>query len=132
MNSKPAIRSSMRRRALAAVACGTALAMLAACGGGSYGGGGASNNTPLMPVITTAPASMTVTAGQPATFSVVANGFSPLAYQWTRNNVDITGATQPTYTLAAATAADSGAMFAVKVSNTYGSVTSASATLTVQ
>ncbi len=131
MNAKPQSRPA-RRRIFCAAASGAVLVALAACGGGSgYGGGGVSNSTPLMPVITTAPANQTATAGQSVTFSVVASGMSPLSYQWIRGTNDIPGATNVTYTLVA-TAADNGATFSVRVTNTYGSVTSSSATLTVQ
>jgi Predicted pPIWI-associating nuclease len=40
-------------------------------------------NSPL--AITSQPANQTVVAGQTATFSVVANGTSPLTYQWQKN-----------------------------------------------
>jgi len=77
------------------------------------------------------PASQTVTVGQPATFSVVVSGSVPLAYQWTMNGASISGATEPTYTTAPATAADSGEQLAIVVSNMAGSVTSAPAMLIV-
>ncbi len=109
-----------------------ALAALAACGGGSYGGApNAGSNTQLAPAIAAAPASVTVPAGQTATFTVSASGYPPLSYQWLRGTTDIQGATSVTYSLVA-TAADNGAAFAVRVTNAYGSVTSAPAMLTVQ
>ena len=40
----------------------------------------------------------TVTAGQTATFSVVAGGTAPLSYQWQKNGANISGATLPSYT----------------------------------
>ena len=89
------------------------------------------NPAPVPPAITTAPASISVSAGQPAAFSVVASGSAPLAYQWLRNGADIAGATSASYTLANATLADSGAQFSVRVSNVAGSATSPAATLTV-
>jgi glucose/arabinose dehydrogenase len=82
------------------------------------------------PTISAQPANATVAAGQSATFAVTASGSAPLAYQWQRNGVNISGATARTYTLMT-TAADNGAMFRVLVSNASGSVLSASATLTV-
>jgi len=72
-----------------------------------------------------------VTAGQTATFSVVAAGTPPLSYQWQKNGGGISGATSSTYTTPVTTTADSGEMFSVVVSNTAGSVTSNAATLTV-
>jgi len=44
------------------------------------------------------PASQTVTAGQPATFSVTATGTAPFTYRWQKNNADISGAMSSTYT----------------------------------
>ena len=82
------------------------------------------------PTISAQPANLTVSAGQAATFSVTASGTAPLAYQWQRNGVNISGATSRTYTFTT-TAADNGAMFRVLVSNASGSVLSNSATLTV-
>jgi hypothetical protein len=89
------------------------------------------NAASVAPSITTQPASQIVTAGQGATFSVVASGTAPLSYQWRRNNVAISGATASSYTIPATMSADNGAQFAVLVSNTAGSVTSNTATLTV-
>jgi acid phosphatase len=83
------------------------------------------------PTITAQPANQTVTAGQTATFTVVAAGTAPLAYQWQKNGVNVSGATAASYTTAATTTADSGTTFRVVVSNTAGTVTSAAATLTV-
>ena len=86
---------------------------------------------PVAPSITTQPASQTVTAGQTASFSVVATGTAPLAYQWRKNNAAISSATSASYTTPATTSSDNGAQFTVVVSNSAGSVTSNAATLTV-
>ena len=83
------------------------------------------------PVITQHPASQTVNAGQPATFSVQASGASPLSYQWQRNGVAIAGATSATYATGSTTTADNGSVFRCIVSNSFGSATSNEATLTV-
>src|SRR6267378_3657154 len=40
------------------------------------------NAAPVAPTITTQPANQTATAGQTATFNVVATGTAPLSYQW--------------------------------------------------
>jgi hypothetical protein len=85
----------------------------------------------VAPSVTTQPANLTVTAPGAANFSVVAAGDSPMSYQWRRNGVDIAGATSSSYTLASTVVEDSGSQFSVVVSNAYGSVTSATATLTV-
>ncbi|RPI52609.1 MAG: DUF11 domain-containing protein, partial [Acidobacteria bacterium] len=86
---------------------------------------------PVAPSITTQPASLTVTAPAAASFSVVATGDAPLSYQWKRNGVDIGGATSATYVLDPTAIGDNGALFSVVVSNAAGTVTSASAGLTV-
>jgi len=85
----------------------------------------------VAPTITQQPASQTVTAGSPVTFSVTANGTPPLSYQWQRNNVDIPGAMSSTYSITSAQTSDNNARFHVRVSNAAGSVTSNDAVLTV-
>jgi uncharacterized protein YjdB len=101
----------------------------------SFGGKGSSTvltvaSAPQAPTITAQPASGTVTAGQTATFSVVASGTAPLTYQWRRNGTNV-GSNASSYTTPATTSADNGAVFNVLVSNAAGSATSADATLTV-
>jgi hypothetical protein len=83
------------------------------------------------PSITTQPASQTVTVGQSASFSAAATGTAPLNYQWQKNGVNITGATAASYATPATTSSDTGSTFRVVVTNTTGTATSASATLTV-
>jgi len=95
----------------------------------SPGGG---SPTPAAPVITSQPANRSVTAGQTATFSVTATGAATLSYRWQKNGSDIAGATGSSYTTPPTTSSDNGATFRVIVSNSAGSVTSSSATLTVQ
>ena len=87
--------------------------------------------TVAAPTISSQPSSKTMTAGQTATFSVTASGTSPLSYQWQRGGAAISGATSSAYTTAATTSADNGGQFRVIVSNSKGSVTSNTATLTV-
>ncbi|HVS83954.1 MAG TPA: immunoglobulin domain-containing protein [Pyrinomonadaceae bacterium] len=87
--------------------------------------------SPALPGITTQPSSQTVTAGQPATFSVTATGSTPLSYQWQRNQVNISGATSSSYTITSTTLSDNGAKFRCVVSNAFGNATSNEATLTV-
>jgi len=84
------------------------------------------------PAITGQPSDQTVTPGQTATFGIVASGSVPLAYQWQRNQVNISGATASSYTTAATVLSDSGAKFRCVVTNTFGSATSNEVTLTVQ
>ncbi len=83
------------------------------------------------PTIVAQPAAVSVVAPATATFSVNALGAS-LAYQWTRNGAPISGATAASYTTPTTALADSGALFAVTVSNARGDVvTSDEAPLTV-
>ncbi len=89
------------------------------------------NAAPVAPTITTQPANQTVTAGQTATFTVIASGTAPLSYQWQKNGANIAGAASSSYTTPATTSFDNGARFTVVVSNSTGSVTSSAATLTV-
>jgi hypothetical protein len=86
---------------------------------------------PVAPSITTQPTSQTVTAGQTASFTVAATGTAPLSYQWQKSGANIAGATTASYTTPVTTTGDSGATFAVVVTNTAGTVTSSAATLTV-
>jgi hypothetical protein len=86
---------------------------------------------PVAPSITTQPISQTVTAGQTATFSVLARGTAPLSYQWRKTGTNISGANASSYTTPVSTTSDSGSIFSVVVSNSAGSVTSNSASLTV-
>src|SRR5262249_56619044 len=88
--------------------------------------------TPAPPMIITQPASVTVTAGRVARFTVVATGPAPLKYQWKKNGTDITGATRPAYNTPPTTALDNGSVFAVTVSNRAGSVVSNDAILTIR
>jgi hypothetical protein len=82
------------------------------------------------PVITQEPTSVTVTAGQAAAFSVTATGASPLTYQWFMNGT-ASGTNSNTFSIAQATAGQTGAQIYVKVSNTTGSAMSNTVTLTV-
>jgi len=86
---------------------------------------------PAAPSITTQPLNQTVTAGQTATFSVTASGTSPLSYQWNRNGAVISGATSSTYTTPATSVSDNGTQFTVTITNSAGTTTSNTATLTV-
>ena len=83
-----------------------------------------------IPTITTQPASQIVTAGNSASFSVVATGYGTLTYQWKKDGSDIAGAAAATYTISS-TATTSAGSYTVVVTTTAGSVLSASATLTV-
>jgi hypothetical protein len=85
----------------------------------------------LAPVITVHPASQLISVNYPVTFSVIASGPTPYSYQWQRNGVNIVGATVASYRIAQTTLTDNGARFRVRVSNSYGSVLSNEAVLSV-
>lgn len=82
------------------------------------------------PQIVTQPISRAVTEGQSTSFSVVANGDSPLRYQWFFNSKTLDGKTNATLQLDNVQANQEG-MYSVTVSNGGGSVPSLPATLTV-
>lgn len=82
------------------------------------------------PSITTQPQSKTVTNGGSTTLNVAATGTAPLSYRWRLNGNPLPGATNSTLTLNSITTNQAGG-YAVVVTNSAGSVTSAVATLTV-
>src|SRR5262249_30094639 len=69
-------------------------------------------------------------SGTPAIFSVVANGTAPFSYQWRKGGAAISGATNDTFVIPVAVAADAGT-YSVVVNNSSNSVTSGNASLTV-
>jgi pectin methylesterase-like acyl-CoA thioesterase len=84
----------------------------------------------LAPNILTNPVSQTVNYASSATFTVAATGLPTPTYQWQHAGTNLSGSTSSTLTIASATANDAGS-YAVIVTTPAGSVTSASATLTV-
>jgi hypothetical protein len=76
------------------------------------------------------PSNQTVTTGQSAAFAVTAAG-SSLTYQWQKNGAQINGATGATYTTPPATMADDGSKYKVVITNSGGTVTSATGTMSV-
>ena len=97
---------------------------------GSVTSAAATVRTNVPVTVASAPAARSVVAGQPASFSVTAAGTGPFTYQWMKNGLNIVGATNSTYSLAAASTADAGS-YSVKVTNPVGSVTSSGALLSV-
>jgi uncharacterized repeat protein (TIGR03803 family) len=86
---------------------------------------------PGLPQILGQPQSFTASCGTGiANFSVTAAGIEPLAYQWHFNNLPIPGATGTNHTVAPTTPDTAGA-YSVAVTNVFGAVTSAVATLTL-
>ena len=103
---------------------------LFACGYAGTPPGFKPNPTGTAPTITQQPASQSVTAGQSATFSVLATGTAPLAYQWYLNGA-AAGTDSSSFTVTAATTGQTRAQIYVLVTNAAGSATSATVTLTV-
>jgi hypothetical protein len=83
-----------------------------------------------LPAISVPPESRTVLGGQPVSFSVTATGSPAPTYQWSRNNSPIAGATGTALPFAVTSAADAGS-YTVAITNSFGTVTSAPATLAV-
>ncbi len=85
------------------------------------------------------PQDVTVRDGQRATFNVVLAGTGPFTVQWIRNGVDLplarldnVSSTQYSFSLVqAAIGADNGALYSLRISNAFGSVTTRQALLTV-
>jgi arylsulfatase A-like enzyme len=126
-----ATNSSYTTPATVAADNGSLFSVVVSNSGGSVTSNNATLTVRIPPTITTQPGDQAVTAGDRARFSVVATGTRPLRYQWTKNGVNITGATHASYTTPPTTPGDNGALFAVTVTNRIGSVTSNNATLTV-
>jgi len=82
------------------------------------------------PAIVTQPQPQTVATGTGMTFSVEATGFPAFTFQWRKNGVAIVGATDASYTLAQAVAADAGD-YDVVITNSAGTITSIAVTLIV-
>ena len=83
----------------------------------------------IAPTITSHPASATVTAGQTATFTVVASGAAPLTYQWKQGTTNV-GINSATLSITNAQSANAG-LYTCVVTNSAGTATSNVATLTV-
>lgn len=76
------------------------------------------------PTITRQPTNTDLLLGQTQIFSLLATGAAPLSYQWRRNDVSISGATQSSYRTPPVTEADHNAAFTCVVRNASGQVTS--------
>jgi hypothetical protein len=96
-----------------------------------YNAGGAGKcSLGVTPTITRQPASLAVHAGATAVFSVTAAGTPPLSYQWQFRGTSIAGATRTSLTLSNVQAVQAGS-YAVRVTNTFGSIISSNALLMV-
>jgi len=88
------------------------------------------------PVITSQPQSLTVLVGSPAALNVTVSGTAPLNFQWLKNGMpllngsELSGLASPNLVFNATTIGDMGS-YAIVVTNTWGSVTSSVAILTV-
>ncbi|MEI7656845.1 MAG: immunoglobulin domain-containing protein, partial [Phycisphaerae bacterium] len=80
------------------------------------------------PSITSQPVNVGACPGGSATFQIVATGNGPLTYQWRKAGVNIAGATNAAFVIAAASSSDV-ASYSCVVANPCGSVTSDLATL---
>ena len=83
------------------------------------------------PVITNPPASQSVLAGSNVTFSFGATGSLPMGFQWSFGGANLLGQTSTNLTITNVTTAAAGD-YRVVVTNTFGSVTSAVARLTLR
>jgi len=92
--------------------------------------GGKCPPPPTPPLITTQPANQVVTVGGTASFSVTASGTLPLSYQWNFDGTNLVGATNIVLTLVNVQLSQAG-NYTVLVTNSYGSILSSNATLTV-
>jgi pectate lyase len=92
--------------------------------------GGDAPPAPNAPAITTQLTDRDVLIDQNATFSVVASGAAPLAYQWFFSNAPIVNAIAAAYTVTNAQPTNAGGYFVV-ITNSVGAVTSVVASLTI-
>lgn len=83
-----------------------------------------------LPVILTQPTGLSLNWGDKASLFVEAYSMDDVSYQWMRNNTPIPGATKNTYIINSATGLDAG-NYSVVVSNSTGSVTSGTVSVTV-
>lgn len=85
----------------------------------------------LSPAVETHPAGGTVVRGNAANMSVQVSGTAPFEYRWRKDGAFLDGAVSATLTLTNVQSSDAGA-YDVVITNSAGSVTSASAALSVQ
>ena len=140
VSSIPLIQANGRHGDFSSTVCdmdtnGNTLNSFWSCNGYISGAGEASWvqsfwGTLTRPVISMQPQNATVVQGMSATFTVGAEGDAPLTYQWQKNGINISGATNFYYTILGATTNDAG-NYSVAVSNSLGGATSAGATVTV-
>ena len=84
----------------------------------------ASGLAAVKPSISSQPAGLTLFSGRRATFTVIAAGTQPLAYQWYKDGVAQFNATNSSFVISQAASTDAG-NYTVVVTNAAGAVTSA-------
>ncbi len=84
----------------------------------------------LAPNITSQPTSLTVNAGQSASFTVSANGIPDPTYQWVKDSTNLVGQTGSMLSIGTASGLDIGTYYVI-VANAAGSVNSTNVVLTV-
>ena len=99
--------------------------------GGGAAGYGLVYRVGLPPSFISNPASQSVIIGNPATFNSQPFGGDPYTFQWRSNSIPVTGATNSSLTVPQVFYQADNAQFRVVVTNSYGSVTSQVATLSV-
>ncbi len=85
---------------------------------------------PSAPFLYRSPEGTNVLAGTPVVLNALGLGTEPLSYQWQLNNANLPGANSPVYAMPATFTNDAG-NYRVIITNAYGAVTSAVATVTV-
>ncbi len=78
----------------------------------------------VAPAIVAQPVGQTVTVWQAVNFTVTATSTAPASYQWRKDGINLSGATNPTFNLTHVQTNHAGG-YTVVVSNIFGSVTSA-------
>jgi alpha-tubulin suppressor-like RCC1 family protein len=86
--------------------------------------------TIVNPLVTTQPQGQSVLGGATVDFSVAATGQQPLAYQWEFDGTNILNATNDPLVLSNVLVSQSG-LYSVIITNSYGTIVSSNATLTV-
>jgi concanavalin A-like lectin/glucanase superfamily protein/immunoglobulin I-set domain protein len=94
-----------------------------------YSAGQSGKCLPSPFTVTNQPASISVSTGGTANFSVGVTGLSPFSFQWVLNGTNISGATNASLTLTNVSAANIG-VYTATITNPLGSLTSVGAILT--
>ena len=97
---------------------------------GNFGAANYSWTIGAAPSISAPPASQSVTYGSNATLTVTAAGTTPLVYQWYFNNSAVGGAVASNFNITSMTLAKAG-NYKVVVTNSFGSITSSVAIITL-